>query len=340
MKAGYIEAPYKAYFREMEEPQITKENEVKIRVKYSGICGSEIHAYHGTHRFRIPPLVSGHECSGIITEIGSNVTNYKPGDRVIAEPQYGCGTCPLCLDGKYNICPDKKVLGATYWSGSFGEYVVVPEQTLVPLPDSISFELGALTEPLAVGLHAVKISNCTEGKTILIIGSGTIGMSTLLFAKIYGASTILLARRNFYLEKATMMGCDFVINSQTENLRERLMSITGGKGVDITYVCFGNEKTIAEAAKYTKPGGLICIVALMNNGLGFPYGTLVSKELTAVGSNMYVHEDFEDVLNYILQGKIHPEHMISRIYPIEKITEALDFCDKRPEPAIKTLLKF
>ena len=126
MRAGFIEEPGKAYFKEVPEPQIEKSTDVKIKVVVTGICGSEVHAYHGKHAWRVPPLVSGHEFAGIVVEVGSDVTSVKVGDRVTAEPQYGCGDCPQCRIGKYNICKNKKILGATYWSGSFGEYVVVP----------------------------------------------------------------------------------------------------------------------------------------------------------------------------------------------------------------------
>jgi len=339
MKAGYIEVPYKAYFKEVEEPQITKDNEVKVQVKFTGICGSEVSAYHGTHPYRIPPLISGHEFSGVISEAGKAVKDWKVGDRVVVEPQYGCGVCSLCKDGKYNICPEKKVLGATYWSGSFGEYVVVPEQTLLTLPDSVPFEYGALVEPLAVGLHAVKISGCDKMKTVLILGGGTIGMSTMLAAKLYNPATILAARRDFYLDKAKVMGCDYVINNHNSNLEEEVMKITNGNGADITYVCFGSEEMMDEAAKCTKRGGLISVIALLGNGKGFPYGPLFAKELIVMGSNMYVHEDFEEVLKAINENRIQPGPMISRIIPIEEVDKALDYCDKRPEPTIKTLLQ-
>lgn len=340
MRAGYIEAPYKAYFKEVEEPQIVSADQVKIQVKCTGICGSEVSAYHGTHPYRIPPLVSGHEFAGVIAEVGADVKGWKVGDRVIAEPQYGCGSCELCQQGKYNICPEKKVLGATYWSGSFGEYVVVPQQTLVKLPDEVPFEHGALVEPLAVGLHAVKISGCTDQMTVLILGSGTIGMSTLLTAKLYHPTTILAARRDFYLDKAKEMGCDYVINDHTANLEEEVMRITGGRGADITYVCFGSEEMMSAATKCTKRGGLISVIALLGDGKGFPYGALFSKELMIMGSNMYVYEDFEDVMRAIGDGRIDPSPMVSRTYPIEQVDEAMAYCDKRPEPTIKTLLKF
>ncbi len=143
MRAGFFEAVEKAYFlKDAPEPMLKKPTDVKIRIRNCGICGSEIHAYHGKHPFRIPPIISGHEAAGDVVEVGSDVKGFKKGDRVIIEPQYGCGNCWYCQHGLYNICKNKKVLGSGDWSGALGEYIVTPEQTLFHLDDNISYEEG------------------------------------------------------------------------------------------------------------------------------------------------------------------------------------------------------
>ena len=145
MRAGYFEAVRVAYFRDdCPEPQIEKPDDVKIRIRNCGICGSEVHAYHGKHPFRIPPIVSGHEAAGDVVEVGPEVKDFRVGDRVVIEPHYGCGKCWYCQHGLYNVCPDKKVLGAGGWSGALGEYVVTPEKTVVHLADELSSDGGAL----------------------------------------------------------------------------------------------------------------------------------------------------------------------------------------------------
>lgn len=153
-----------AEFRsDMPEPQIRYDKDVKIRIRKCGICGSEVHALHGMHPFRIPPVLSGHEFAGDVVEVGKGVTKFKPGDRVTGEPQYGCGECYYCKHGMYNLCTSKRVLGASYkvpeldngeWTGSMGEYIVVPEKTVVKLADNVSYEEGALIEPVANGIYA------------------------------------------------------------------------------------------------------------------------------------------------------------------------------------------
>lgn len=341
MRAGFIEKPEVAYFKESEEPCIQGDRDVKIKVAVAGICGSEVHAYHGIHPFRVPPLVSGHEFAGTVVEVGKGVKGVKPGDRVTAEPQYGCGHCPLCRVGKYNICKDKKVLGATYWSGAFGEYVVVPEETIVPLGDEVSFEEGALIEPIAVGMHAVRQHQVAPGQNILIIGAGTIGLGLLLSARICNPAKIIVADVvDYNLQMAREMGCVYTINSQTEDLEEKVLALTEGQGVDTTFLAFGNAPVLEMAARCTKRGGIISEIAIMRDGTGAPFGLIQSKELSLVGSNMYTYEDFQIVVENMAKGLIDGKQMISKVYPIENMAEAMEMADKRPEPVVKVLLKF
>ena len=254
MRAGYIDGIKQASFRtDLPEPQITAPGQVKIRVHVTGICGSEIHAYNGVHAWRVPPLVSGHEFAGQVVEIGSDVTMCKVGDRVTAEPQYGCGHCSQCRSGRPNLCRDKKILGATYWSGSFGEYIVVPQETVVHLSDNVSYEEGALLEPVAVGLHAVRHNGVNENTRVVIIGTGTIGLGVYLSARLYGAKEIIMVDVvDFNLEKARELGAEHTINSAREDAEARILELTGGEGADVTFLAFGNQPTVELAARVTR----------------------------------------------------------------------------------------
>lgn len=343
MRAGYIEKPLSAMFRDdMPEPQITKPNEVKIKVAVTGICGSEVHAYHGRHAWRVPPLVSGHEFAGTIVEVGSGVTKYKVGERVTAEPQYGCGKCEACKSGRYNLCIDKKILGATYWSGSFGEYVVVPEQCVIPLPDGVSLEQGALIEPIAVGMHAVRERKIDENSTIAVIGCSTIGLGIILSAKSFHAKQVIgIDIAEFNLGKALEMGADAVVNSAKESVQERVMELTGGRGVDVTFMgSFGNDVCMKQAADITIRGGTITDVAVMQNGVPAPMSDIQIKELKLCGSNMYTAEDFRYVIRGIDEGIIPLDSFVTHRFTIEQMKEAMEFADKRPEPMVKVVMKF
>jgi len=341
MRAALIDKPFSVKFTDVPEPVITKGNEVKIKTVVTGICGSEIHAFHGTHPFRIPPVVSGHEVAGIIVETGSDVNNFKVGDRVTVEPHYGCDICELCKEGRYNVCSEKSVLGSKGWVGSFGEFFVVPEQTVIKLPDNVSFEEGALIEPIAVGMHAVRKSGLEVGGTVAIIGTGPIGLGVLLSAKLAGASKIIMTDAlDFNLEIAQKMGCKNTINVLKEDVKQKVSEITEGKGVDITYIAFGHESTFADALNITKRGGTIMEIAIMGAPVKIPVSTLQLNEMKLVGSNMYTRADFEIVIDAIANGKFHVDSLISKTMPIEEVETAMDIVDKKLENVIKVLLSF
>lgn len=342
MRAGYFEAVQVAYFRDdMPEPQIEKPTDVKIRIRRCGICGSEVHAYYGKHPFRIPPIVSGHEAAGDVVEVGPEVQDFKVGDRVVVEPHYGCGECWYCKHGLYNVCPNKKVLGAGGWSGALGEYIVTPEQTVVHLADSLSYEEGALIEPVANGMYAVRNSNITEETNIVVIGCGPIGIGDYLCAKLYNPKSILMVDvSDFNLSKAKEMGAELICNSREEDLYERVMELTDGVGADLVFLAFGDEPTVTQAMKICRRGGQIAQHALMLDGIGFPYQIHQQHELDFKAYNMYTHEDFEIICKAIEEGKMDLSHFVTQRYPIEKFKEAMDMADKRPEPVLKVMMTF
>lgn len=340
MRSGFIEKPEVAYFKESEEPQIKNPNDVKIKVKVCGICGSEVHALHGRHAWRIPPLVSGHEFAGTVCEIGSAVTKCKVGDRVTAEPQYGCGHCEYCDDGHYNLCEDKKILGAYYWSGSFGEYVVVPEQCIIHLGANVSFEQGALIEPLAVGMHAVRTHKVNENSTIAVIGCGTIGLGVVLCAKLFKPKKIIaIDVVDFNIQSAKKMGADVIYNSLKDKVVEGVMKETNGYGVDITFLAFGNAACVKQAAEITKRGGTVSEIAVMGEVIA-PFNFIQVKELKICGSNMYLADDFKAVIDGIDKGEIKLDGFVTKRFPIEQFKDAMTWADKRPEPTIKVVLDF
>ena len=342
MRAAFIDKPLSMVYKtDIEEPQITKDDEVKIQVVVTGICGSEVHAFHGTHPFRIPPVVSGHEFAGNVVEVGKNVTKFKVGDRVTVEPHIGCGKCPQCMSGQYNICPNKKVLGSGGWIGSFGEFIVVPEQTVIKLPDKVTYEEGALIEVLAVGMHAVRMSNLNVGKTCAIIGAGPIGMGTLLAAQLAGASKIFMTDAlPFNIEMAKKLGCDVVLNSREQDIRAEILKQTDGEGVDCVFICFGCDSTIMDALTIAKRGGEIHEIALLGKDVTINVSNLQMRELKYIGSNMYTRDDFEAVISAINAGKIDVKPFISKVMPVEECTEAMDIVDKKKEPVIKVMMKF
>ena len=342
MRAGYMPAIREAEFRDdMPEPQIEKADDVKIKVVNCGICGSEVHAYHGLHPFRIPPIVSGHEVAGDVVEVGPGVTKFKVGDRVTVEPHYGCGHCWYCNHGLYNVCPDKKVLGAGGWSGGLGEYIVTPEKTVVMLPETLTYEEGALIEPIANGMYAVRHSNITPETNIVVIGCGPIGIGDFLCARLWNPKSILMVDvSDFNLSKAVEMGATLTCNSRRENLYDRVMELTDGVGADLVFLAFGDAPTIQQACEITRRGGQLAQHALMEDGIAFPYRVHQQHELDFKAYNMYTNEDFELIAKAIHEGKMDLGHFVTQRYPIEQFAEAIEMADKRPEPVLKVMMHF
>lgn len=342
MRAGFMPSVRHAEFRsDMPEPQLERADEVKIRVVNCGICGSEVHAYHGLHPFRIPPLVSGHEVSGEVTEVGAEVQGVKPGDRVTVEPHYGCGECWYCKHGLYNVCPDKKVLGANGWSGGLGEYIVVPEKTVMRLPDKLSYEEGALIEPIANGMYAVRNSHIDKDTNIVVIGCGPIGIGDFLCARLYEPKNILMVDvSDFNLAKAREMGAELICNSRRESLYERVMDMTDGVGADLVFLAFGDAPTVKQAFEITRRGGQIAQHALMEDGIAFPYRLHQQHELDFKAYNMYTFEDFRLIAEAINDGRMDLSHFITHRFPIERFAEAIELSDKRPEPVLKVMMHF
>jgi len=344
MRAGFIEKPGVAYFiNDAPEPELPADNWVKIRVKSCGICGSEVHAYHGKHTFRVPPLVSGHEFSGVVAQVGDAVTTCSVGDRVTAEPQYGCGDCYYCKSGRDNLCADKKVLGASYWSGPLGEYVVVPEKTIVKLSDNVSFDQAAMIEPIANCMYAVRHTPVAinEDTTICIIGAGPIGLGDYICVKTYDPRVAALVDiADYNLEVGRKLGCKDTINSRKENLVERAMALTDGLGFDMVFLAYGDAPTLEQAAMIAKRGGILQLHAAIPDGTGFPYMTALIKELSLQAYQMYQHEDFVAVAEAICNGSICVDALLTHRYPIERFHEAMEMADRRPEPTVKIMMNF
>lgn len=252
MKAALWYAKKDVRVEEIEEPKVTV-NGVKIKVKWCGICGSDLHEYLGGPIF-IPvgqphplsgttaPVVLGHEFSGDVVEVGSNVTNFKPGDRVIVEPIVACGKCPACLEGKYNLCSSLGFHGLCGSGGGLAEYTVFPEEFVHKIPDEMSYEQAALVEPMAVALHSIRVGNFRTGDTALVLGSGPIGLATIECLKAAGAKlVIVLQRKSIRQEYAKRAGADVVLDPNEVNIAEEVKKLTNGLGVDVAFETTGAQ---------------------------------------------------------------------------------------------------
>ncbi|WP_024620672.1 2,3-butanediol dehydrogenase [Metaclostridioides mangenotii] len=316
---------------EIDEPKVSKGN-VKIKVKWCGICGSDLHEYLGGPIF-IPvdqphalsknqaPVVLGHEFSGEVVEIGEGVTNFKTGDRVVVEPMVVCGECPACLEGKYNLCSSLGFHGLCGSGGGLAEYTVFPEEYIHKLPDSMTYEQGALIEPMAVALHSIRIANFNVGDTAIVLGSGPIGLATIECLKAAGAKlVVVLQRKSIRQEYAKRAGADVVLDPNVVDIAEEVKKLTGGVGVDFAFETTGAKIGFDTGLNSLKYNGTMVITSIWEGDVSFNPNQLVFTEKKIVGTLAYRHE-FPATVALMDDGRIKADGYITKKVYLDDIVE-------------------
>ncbi|MGC8890142.1 MAG: NAD(P)-dependent alcohol dehydrogenase [bacterium] len=339
MKVAVLEKIRNVSIEEREIPK-PKEDEVLVRIKSVGVCGSDIHYYNEGRigSFVVEkPIILGHESSGEVVEVGSKVKSLKVGDRVALEPGIPCRKCNYCKTGRYNLCPDVVFMATPPVDGAFAEYVVHPEDFAFKLPDNVSYDEGALMEPLSVGIYASNRARVRPGNSVLIFGAGPIGLVTLQSAKAYGAENVIVVDINdFRLSKAKELGADYTINSKIENL-ERIKEIFPD-GLDIVFDASGNSSVIRETTRFAKRGGKIVFIGLASEDyIGLNINEITSKELDLLGIFRYANV-YKKAIDLVAKGKIDLKTLVTHHFPLEQTQEALEFADKNKDKCIKVIV--
>ena len=299
---------------DMPEPEIG-EYDLLVQVKACGICGSDIHGYDGSSGRRIPPLVMGHEASGIVAKVGEKVSRFAVGDRVTFDSTVSCGRCDFCRAGKINLCDNRTVLGVSCGEyrrhGAFAEFVSVPENIVYRLPDSLSFEHAALIEAVSIAVHAVNRTPVTLGDSALVVGSGMIGLLVIQAIRRAGCSKIIATDLSHHrLQVAKELGADATINAKDEDVVERVKGLTGGKGVDVAFEVVGATVTIDQALKATRKGGAVTLVGNLAPQIDLPLQVVVTRELTLLGSCASCGE-YQACIDLMARGDIQVEPLIT-----------------------------
>lgn len=304
-------------------------DQVKIKVAWTGICGSDLHAYHHGIGVQIDevhklsgqkaPLTLGHEFAGVISEVGSNVSGISIGDRVAVEPSYRCGTCEPCRKGMYNVCDHWGFVGLNS-DGAFAEYVIVESYMVHKLPDNMTLEEGALVEPTAVAVQGVRQSAIRAGDTVAVFGVGPIGLLTILAARAAGAARVVAVDvSKERLAKAKEIGADVTINSLEENATEKILATFGF--VDVAYDCAGVEPTLTSAIAVTKKGGQVMILAIFAEPPKVDLFSCTAKDITLQTSLAYSHI-FPQVITMIASGILNVKQIITDRIDLDDIVAA------------------
>ncbi len=337
MRASVLTAPYQVECQTVEKPS-PKADEVLIRVKYCGICGSELHAYFGLHKKRVPPVVMGHEFSGTVEAVGSTVTKYKVGDRVTALPMFGCGHCEQCKAGEVSLCANKVILGSQIWPGAFGEYITAREDLVYGLPDGVSMEDGALVEPLAVGLHGVRIAEVKPGDSVAVLGAGTIGLCTVMMAQSAGAVPLIATDvQPFNLEMAKKYGATNALDSRSETLIEDIQQITDG-GCDVVLITAPVPALMSQAIKMVRKRGKIIVIAMYDKEIPLDVEMNRVKQSWISGSSMYYPSDFGRVIRMLEHKTIDTTGLVTGIHPLEMGGQCYEMMKNHHPGTIKLLL--
>jgi 2-desacetyl-2-hydroxyethyl bacteriochlorophyllide A dehydrogenase len=302
MKALVYEGPREMKILDVPKPVI-EPNEVLIQVVYSGICGSELSGFLGKNSLRKPPLIFGHEFSGRIVEVGEDVDKDQLyiGQRVTANPLVTCGQCDSCLQGKQQLCTHRKLLSAAL-PGSNAAYVKIPAPFVLPLPDHVSFELGALTEPVACGIRVVEQANVKPTDSVLIIGMGPIGLLILQVMRIHGVKSVFVADMNLdRLQMAKQYG-GISLNPKEINVIEEIRRLTGGVNVAVDAV--GASVTRNQCIESLAVGGRVIFTGLHEADSSLPINTIIRNEIECFGSFAYSSLNFKTALQLLADGRI------------------------------------
>ena len=337
MKQQLMIAPGNIIFRDIAIPEVN-ENQVKIKMMCIGICGSDIHVYHGKHPFTSYPVTQGHEVSGEVVEVGAAVKQFKPGDKVTVEPQITCGKCYPCRHGKYNLCEELKVMGFQD-VGMASEYFVVDASKVTSIPQDMTYGQGAMIEPLAVAVHAVKQFGDMKGMNVVVLGAGPIGNLVAQTAKGMGAAKVMITDVSDYrLMIAKHCGIDVTVNTAKSDFNEAMLGAFGPDKADVIYDCAGNNITMNQAIRHARKGSVIVLVAVFSSMAEVDLAVANDHELDIKSTMMYRHEDYVDAIRLVNDKKVQLEPLITKVFPFEQYKAAYEYIDENREKAMKIIV--
>jgi L-gulonate 5-dehydrogenase len=338
MKAGIIEKPGTLSVAERDEPKIRDPGDLLLKVARVGICGSDIHIYHGKNPFAVYPRVWGHEFAGEVLETGAGVERVRKGDRVVVEPIISCGTCYACRQGRGNVCESLRVMGV-HIDGGCQEYIVVPAANVHILPPGLSWEEAALIEPFTIGAQAAYRGNIQSGDLVLILGAGTIGLTAIIMAKLAGAEVIAVDIVEDKLAYAKSRGADHTVNAARENLEDRVRSVSGGMMANVVVDAVCSKQSFEDAVRLCSAAGRVVELSFNETPSEIAPLRIIKNEISVCGSRLQTKR-FPVVIDYIRQGKLSLAGFVTRSYPVDQMAEAFNYVDKNNAAVRKVIVSF
>lgn len=341
MKQQLMIEPGKIEIRDVPIPELG-ENDILVKIMRIGICGSDIHVYHGIHGTmdleKHYPVTQGHEVSGKIEKVGSRVKNLKTGDKVTIQPQVVCGKCFPCTHGKYHICDELLVMGFQT-EGMASEYFACEADRVLKLPDNMSYEEGAMIEPMAVACHVLQRGTEIKGSNVIVLGAGPIGNLVGQTAKAFGAKTVLITDiSDFRLKIAQKVGIDFVVNPKAQNFTEEVIKAFGSDKADIIIDCVGIQETIDSAIENARKGTDIIIVGVPSEKPRVDLAFVQNRELRLIGTLMYQKKDYLQAIKLVQSSKIKLTPLMTDHFPFDEYLNAYKYIDEKKDKVMKIFI--
>jgi L-iditol 2-dehydrogenase len=327
MRQVVLEAPERIVLREAAKP-VPRPGDALVRSERVGICGSDLHAYHGNHPFIRLPVVPGHEVVGTVEALGEGARGVAVGDRVVLEPNIVCGECVHCRSGRYNLCENLTVVGCVGpLDGAMGDYFIAPAQRFIRVDPRLDLAQAAMIEPLATGTHAVRVAEGTAGKRVAVLGAGTIGLLTMQAAKAGGAATIVVtdlspAKR----ERALGLGADAAYDPRDAGAVEAMRARLGGPA-DVVFDCVAIQSTMDQAIALAHKGGTVVVEGVPEQDVTIPLAIVQDREIRIQGTAMYTRADMLSAMELIATGKVDASSLVTRTLPLERAAEGFAAAD-------------
>lgn len=343
-RGAFMRGTDKMIIKDIPKPTAGPGN-VVVSIEYVGICGSDVHYFHsgrvGAYEVDLSQdYMLGHECGGVVVEVGEGVTDLKVGDKVALEPGLTCGECEFCKEGKYNLCPDVIFLATPPVQGCNMEFIEYPASYAFKLPEHLTTKEGALIEPLSVGMHAANQAEVGVGHTVVILGAGCIGLTTLLSAKAHGCGTVIVSDLvDARLAKAKELGADYVLNGKEVDVLEEVRRITDGRFADKVFETAGSPVTIKQTPFLAKRGGTVTLVGISTKPeIDYNFAQVMDKELT-IKSVFRYRNIYPRAIAAVASGAIKVDGIVTHEFDFDHIQDAYDEAVNNKTDLVKAVIK-